>query len=279
MPQTRFDFGGDGPPLHIACANGFPPNTYIPLLRPLTDRFTVLSLPPRPLWTDPPPPDPSATWQHVADDLLAALDAHRLENVIGVGHSIGGVATMLAAIKEPGRFRGLVLLDPTIFPQRMLFLLKLIRMVGLNGRFPLAQRALRRRAHFKDDREAFKYWREKRLFAAWSDAALQHYVDGMLQPDGYGGVALTFAPEWEAHYFSTIYTDSWRMVPKLEGLLPLLLVRGTATNTFLEPAAKRFRKQVPSATYTEINGDHLFPQSKPGPTRAAIEGWLTTLDS
>lgn len=277
MPQTRYDFGGDGPPLHMAPANGFPPQTYIPLLRPLTGRFTVLSLPPRPLWTDPPPPDPSATWQQVADDLLAALDAHRLEGVIGVGHSIGGVATMLAAIKEPGRFRGIVLLDPTIFPPRYLWTFKLMRMVGLNGRFPLAQRALRRRANFADDREAFAYWRKKRLFTAWNDSTLQHYVDGMLQPDGHGGVELTFAPEWEAHYFSTIYTDSWRMAPKLEGLLPVLVVRGTNTNTFLEPAAKRLRRLVPSAMYAEIDGDHLFPQSVPGPTRAVIERWLATL--
>ncbi len=277
MPQTRYDFGGDGPPLHLAPANGFPPQTYISLLRPLIDRFTVLSLPPRPLWTDPPPPDPSATWQQVADDLLAALDAHKLENVIGVGHSIGGVATMLAAIKEPERFRGVALLDPTIFPPLPLLAFKLMRWVGLNGRFPLAQRALRRRAHFRDDREAFAYWRKKRLFAAWNDATLQRYVDGMLQPDGHGGVVLTFAPEWEAHYFSTIYTDSWRMVPKLEGVLPLLAVRGLHTNTFLEPAARRFRRLVPSATYAEIDGDHLFPQSKPGTTRAAIESWLATL--
>ena len=52
MPQPLYDFGGekDAPPTHIAVANGFPPETYIPLVRPLLEDYHVVSLPPRAMW-------------------------------------------------------------------------------------------------------------------------------------------------------------------------------------------------------------------------------------
>lgn len=275
MPQTRYDFGGNGRPLHMALANGFPPQTYAPLLNPLTDRYQALSFPPRPLWTDPPPAHTLRTWQQMADDLLSALDAHALTGVIGVGHSMGAVATLLAALESPQRFAALVLLDPTIFPPSAFWTLRLMRMVGLQGRFPLVNQALRRRAHFENEQAAFDYWRGKRLFKDWADDVLWLYVQGLTQPAPDGGIMLSWSPLWESRYYATIYTHTWRKLPQLEGRLPILVIRGTTTNTFLEPAAARFRRVVPSAHYAEIEGHgHLFPQSAPTQTHGILAAWL-----
>ena len=35
--------------------------------------------------------------------------------VIGVGHSIGAIVTLRAALRDPGKFRALVLIDPVLF--------------------------------------------------------------------------------------------------------------------------------------------------------------------
>jgi sigma-B regulation protein RsbQ len=48
-----------------------------------------------------------------ADDLLAVLDALDLPAVAVVGHSVSSVIGMLAAIREPERFAGLVMLGPS----------------------------------------------------------------------------------------------------------------------------------------------------------------------
>lgn len=278
MPQTHYDFGGTGSVMHMALANGFPPQTYIPLLQPFTDHYRVLSFPPRALWDNPPQPQSMSSWQDMADDILAALDAHGIDKVIGVGHSMGAVATMLAAIQAPERFRGIVLLDPTIFPPIALNVMAAMRLVGLESRFPLINKAMRRRAHFDSTESAFAYWRKKSLFADWDDAVLRHYVDGLTRPDA-NGVTLMWSPEWEARYYATIYTGSWRKVPKLRGLLPVLTIRGTTTNTFLSPAAERMRRVLPAMTYAEIEGHgHLFPQSAPEQTRTIMDDWLHTLD-
>jgi pimeloyl-ACP methyl ester carboxylesterase len=171
-----------------------------------------------------------------------------------------------------------VLLDPTIFPPRMLWTLKMMRWVGLEGSFPLVQKALRRRAHFEDAQEAFAYWRGKRLFADWDDETLWLYVHGLTQPNASGGLELTWSPAWEARYYATIYTESWRHIPRLNNLLPVLTVRATESNTFYEKAAALMRDKVPSMSYTELDGvGHLFPQSAPARTRTIIEDWLTTL--
>lgn len=280
MSQTLYEYGGEGTPIHIALANGFPPQTYQPLIKPLTDQYRGVCLLPRALWKYPPEPKTAPTWETMADDLLAGFDKHGLTGIIGMGHSMGAVATLLAAIKEPERFKAIVLLDPTIFPLRFTVMMKALRMLGIQTRIPFVRRALDRRSQFADANEAFHYWREKKLFKDWADQMLWLYVQGLTKASPQGGLELAWSPEWEAHYYSTMYTNSWRMLPKLEGLLPILTIRATESTTFFEDAAARMREIVPSMTYAEVEGHgHLFPQSAPNETREIIVDWLKTLDS
>lgn len=276
MPQTLYEYGGTGSIIHVAIANGFPPPTYKPLVQPLTSRYRVVSLPPRPLWSDPPPPESVNSWRSLADDLLAGLRQYNLTDVIAVGHSFGGVGSLVAITLEPSRFRGLVLLDPTIFTPFRLRLVALARLFGLMARYPLVQGALRRRAKFASVDEAYTYWRGKRLFKDWSDEVLRLYAESMTRPTPDGsGVELTWSPQWEAHYYSLFMTETWRYIRKLPKSLPVLAVRGGETETFLAPAAEKLRQVLPQAEYVEIAGHgHLFPQSAPDETRAAIENWL-----
>jgi pimeloyl-ACP methyl ester carboxylesterase len=279
LPYLLYEFGGDGPPINLAIANGFSPQTYRPLAGPLADRYRVVSLLPRALWTPPPPPGEFHTWRQMADDLLAGLREHEMRDVIAVGHSMGGVASMLAAIAEPERFRALILLDPTLLRPELLRLIAAMRALGQVSHFPLARGARRRRAQFASAAEAFAYWRDKPLFHNWSDAVLQLYVEGMTRPSANGaGVELAWPPEWEARYYETIVTDSWREVPKLRGLLPVLVIWGRETDTFTRVSARKFRRLVPEATVVDIPGHgHLFPQSAPDEARGIIEGWLASL--
>jgi pimeloyl-ACP methyl ester carboxylesterase len=276
MPQTLYEYGGSGSIMHVAVANGFPPQTYSPLVQPLTSRYRVISLPPRPLWTDPPPPESVKSWRSLADDLLAGLHQYVLTDVIAIGHSFGGVGSLIAATVEPSRFRGLVLLDPTLFTPSRLRLVAIARRFGLMARYPLVQGALRRRANFASVDEAYAYWRSKRLFSNWSDETLHLYAESMTHPSPNGsGVELTWSPQWEAHYYSLFMTETWRYIRKLPKSLPVLVMRGSDSDTFLAPAAEALCAALPQAEYVAIAGHgHLFPQSAPDQTRAAIEGWL-----
>lgn len=281
MPQPLIDLGGqpDMPVMHVAVANGFPPQTYIPLLRPFMERHRILSLPPRALWGDEVPPEGYHDWWMLADDLLAGFDKFQLEDVIAVGHSFGAIGSLLAVIKEPQRFKALILLDPTILMPNILSMIQQAWEQDLIEQMPLVQGAKRRRREFDSVDDAFDRFRDKRLFEHWSDEVLRLYVEHGTQPQTDGdGVTLAWSAEWEAFYFSTVQQTIWEDLPNMDGLVPTLFVRGGASDTFVPEAEVRVKTLAPSATYTIVDGHgHLFPQSAPQQSAALIAEFVSRL--
>ena len=279
MAQPIYEFGGSGTVMHIALANGFPPESYKPLLQPFTARYRVVCLPPRPLWPEAHDPKKFGSWRDMGADLLAGLRHYELTDIVGVGHSMGGVATMLAAIAEPQRFRALVLLDPVFMSPSRSRGIRLMQWLGQAKRIPLAKGALNRRRQWRDIDEAFDYFRGKRLFADWADETLRLYTAGITKPSANGaGIELAWSPEWEAQYYMNIFSDSWREVPKLRNLLPVLIIRGGSSDTLAADVSARLARVGSNITIAELPGHgHLFPQSAPDATRRIIEDWLATL--
>ena len=238
------EFGGDGPVVHLAHANGFPPGAYRALAETLTGSHRVVALPSRPLWPGSRPTS-APTWRPLADDLVAGLESLGLSGVVGVGHSLGGVLTLWAAIDRPDLFRAVVLIDPVLLPPAWLRGLRLLRLLGLGHRQPLVQGALRRRRTWPNRRACFEHYRDKPLFARWSDEVLGEYVRAGTQPRLDGGVELAYPPEWEAHIFATTPLGIWRDVPRLHA--PALVIRGEHSETFVPQAQARLARLLPRA--------------------------------
>lgn len=274
MSQTLYHFGGEGDALHIALANGFPPQTYTPLLAPMTSAYEVFSYVPRALWEPAPDPQTAPNWQVMGQDILRGLSER--EGVIAIGHSMGGVGTLIAAASDPARFRAVILLDPVILPPWVHRAVAIARPLGFFRRNHMVKGALNRKAHFASPEEAFAYWRNKALFRDWSDEVLEHYVDGLLVQKSPGDpYHLRWSPAWEAHYFGTFETTTWHWLRKLKDQMPILVIRGGTSRTFLQVAANRVSQTLPNVTLATIPGHgHLFPQSAPEQTRQEIETWL-----
>lgn len=277
LMQPIYDFGGEGQLLHFAVANGFPPETYIPLLRPFTARYHVFSLPPRALWPGEAPPQHKAQWNDtLAVDLLNGLREHGFREVIGMGHSFGAVATLLAAIAEPERFKAIILLDPTILPPDAME--KLAEGDPRNDDIGhlMAERAEKRQAHFPSVDEAYAYFKGKRLFADWPDETLRLYAESLRPSENDDGYTLAWPREWEAYYFRAFYTGTWQHIPALAQInRPILVLRGGSSDTFQPAAAAHMQSILPQAGYQEISGHgHLFPHSAPEATAAVIADWL-----
>jgi pimeloyl-ACP methyl ester carboxylesterase len=276
--QPIYTFGGAGPVMHLAVANGFPPAVYAPLLQPFTVNYGVICLPPRALWPGQQPPAELHDWQMIADDLLAGLWEYDLSNVIAVGHSFGGIASLLAVIAEPGRFRALCLLDPTILPPHTMDYMAQMQASGDMSSFPLMQAALRRRRRFDNAQTLYDYCKSKMLFADWPDETIRLYAEFGTRLAADGSVELSWSPEWEAYYFSTLYTRTWDELPKLPPNFPVLVVRGADSDTFLPEDYDQVRRLLPGATCHEIPGHgHLFPQTAPDETRHIMADWLAAL--
>ena len=271
------DFGGQGTLLHLAHANGFPPGTYRPLIDHLRDHHQVVALTSRPLWPGS-RPESAPSWHPLADDLIRGLNALGMQSILGVGHSIGGVLTMWAAVRRPDLFRAVVLIDPVILPPATLALLRLMRAVGLEGRQPLVRGALRRRRTWPNRHACFEHYREKAFFSRWSDGSLWAYVEAGTRPTADGQVELTYPPESEAHIFATSPVDVWQAVPELQ--VPTLVVRGRETNTFRAASHRRFARLAPNARFSVIpEAGHLVPMERPEETAEAIRRFLARLRS
>ena len=287
---TRFlvDLGGEGPVIHLAHANGFPPATYEPLAAQLRSDYHLIGLPARPLWPGS-RPESAPTWQPMAGDLIEALDGLARSRaislpIIGVGHSLGGVLTLWAAIRRPDLFQAVILIDPVILPPRQLRVLRLMHLVshlsggliGLHRHLPLVQATLRRRRTWPSRRACRDHLAAKPFFAGWPTASLDAYVDSGTRERPDGQVELIYAPEWEAHIFATTPTDIWRYVPQLHS--PVLAIRGERSPTFPAGSLARLARLLPQArTLTIADSDHMVPLERPVETAEAIRSFVGAL--
>ena len=263
-PMIPFhDFGGSGPLLHFAHANAYPPGCYRQFLEPLTSQYHVLAAELRPLW---PGSDPAelTRWELIADDLINFFDQQNLRGVLGVGHSLGGVATMLAAVKRPELFRALVLIEPVLLPPAML---EAAKEATLEQRmqFPLVQSAVRRRDQWASVEDVFARYRPKSVFAGLSDEVLWDFVRAGTRPcdpaDPSQGVTLAYPKLWEAQIYATL-PQVWEPLPQVTQ--PLLGIRAAQSNTLFPEAWQLWQKKLPYATYIELpDTSHLLPLEKP----------------
>lgn len=264
MKTSFVEYGGSGMPLHFLHANGYPFYCYEPLLDLLKENQHVFGMLLRPLWEDAKPEDVK-NWNIFSDDLLRFLSDYKSDPVIGVGHSIGAVVTLRAALRNPGKFKALVLIEPVLFPPRRMILWNFIRAIGLGYRLhPRIAGALKRRRIFDSRDLIFRGYRNREVFRYMSDKALHAYIDGMTGPTPDGKFELLFSPEWEARVYYTGLRDFdiWRDLSKLE--VPTLFIRAAETDTFLEDAARLVKQKQPKAKIETLqNSTHLLPLERP----------------
>lgn len=274
------DFGGRGPVLHFSHPNAYTPGSFRRFLLPFTRHFHVLAAHHRPLWylapgyagVDRPEDYIDWDWDSIAGDLLRFLDQQRLEGIVAVGHSLGAVATLMAARREPERFRALVLIEPVFLPPRILERVRAHPEAAAERPFVIG--ALRRRDRWPNREAAFARFREKEAFARWSDEVLWDYVnDGLHDDPASGEVVLSFPKAWEARFYSRPPTNVWEELPDLTH--PTLAVRATESDTLFPESWALWQNVQPNATFVELEGvGHMLTAEAPEDTAAVVLHWL-----
>jgi pimeloyl-ACP methyl ester carboxylesterase len=264
------DFGGTGPILHFAHPNAYPPACFEALLKPLTENYHVIAMQQRPFWPDSKLLD-ITNWQIFADDLAKFLSQQGCEQVIGVGHSLGAVATMKAAYQHPQLFRALVLIEPVFLEPQILDLLAQNPQI-MEGQ-PMVQKARKRRATWPDRRTAFDHYRAKSVFKRWPDEALWSYVNEGLSETGDGDLTLAFSREWEAQIYSSSPGPVWDEIPQVSQ--PTLAIRAAESDTLSLKAWRLWQVLQPDAAFIEIpDAGHMVPMERPYEVLRAIDDFL-----
>lgn len=256
------EIGGRGPRVLFAHANGYPPGAYRRLLAGLGRHYHVQAMLARPLW-DGARPEALETWQPLVDDVLQFVDEREAGGWLGVGHSLGAVVLTAAALRRPGLFEALALIEPVFIRPAVLRLFGVLQRLGLAARVhPLVPGARRRRQVFDSSAAMFARYRRTPVFARLDDDALRDYVAAASEPRSEGGVRLRYTPAWEARIYETGPLNLWGQLHRLQP--PLLAIRGADTDTFSHAGVRALRRRLPSARVVEVPGTgHLAPLEKP----------------
>ncbi len=276
------DWSGPGPAAHIAHANGFPPSAYRRFagcmkaggVRPLSMFF-------RPLWPGEEIPE-GFCWDLFADDLTAFLEARSSAPAVAVGHSLGGAVSVIAAARRPDLFSAVVCIDPVIVPPWLSVVWRLACSLGLSDGFRLSRMALKRRTHWESREQVLETYGGKYPFDRWAPGVLEDYLaDGLREANDSvhpaGGVELAYSTAWEAKVFSTYASGLWKeSISRLT--MPILVVRGEKSDTFLPAAFARMRRVLPHGRFIEVEGaDHFLPMTHPEKTARLVLDFLGDL--
>jgi len=268
------DFGGNGPILHFAHANAYPPACYRQFISPFLAHYRVPAICHRPLWPGSNPADLQGDWDIIADDLITFLTQQGWENVIGMGHSLGAVATLYAAVKRPSLFRALILIEPVFLPPQVLQVAAAYPERA--AELPLVLSARRRRHRWPSRQAAFDRFRQKQIFARWSDEALWDYVNEGLREDG-DEVILAFPREWEARIYANPPQAVWDTLPQVTQ--PTLGLRAAETDTIFPDAWQLWQAKQPQAAFRQMEGvGHMLTMERPLATAETILDWLQTIE-
>lgn len=249
--------------LFFAHGNGFCGRVYQPLHELLAQKYDLLML-------DIPghgqtPESEFVGWNQTAehlwqsiklsDDFIAGRDLH------AVGHSLGGMLSMLAASEHPETFKSMVMLDPIMFPPPLFFFMHVVHRLGLTSVFhPFVKPTLRRRDGWPDKQQAFSYFHNRKIFKGWTDEALDSYVQHALKQNG-DEVRLCCRPELEARWFGTLPRQLWPSIKKLS--VPVTIFMGQETYPFSLRAGRHAQKHNSSINYSVVPGGHCFMQEYP----------------
>lgn len=266
-----FDFGGKGEMLHLAHANGFPPGAYNRLIEELRKNNRVLGMKARPLW---PNSDHASfkTWNTAADDLIRFLDKQKLSNIIGVGHSFGANATVMAATKRPELFSKLILIEPVVLPSWMYLATAFSPKWIVDRYHPVVKKTLERVDSWTSREVAFTQFRSKKVFEKMSDKALWDYVNSVTEKTADEKFVLSYSKWWEAQIYSTI-TNPWKDLGALDH--PFLAFRGETSDTISTEVWDKWKKLNNKGKFVEMNGaGHLVPVEQPSEVAAVIFEFL-----
>jgi len=276
MAIPFIDFGGSGKELLFLHANGYPPECYHPLLSHLAETHHVTAMLQRPLWPDS-DPDEIKDWLPLTDDLFHYMAAHHPDPLVCVGHSMGGTALLRAALREPERFKAIVLLDPVLLPPFVVFFWNVMRKLKIGEQWhPFLKAARKRRQQFDDLERLYQGYRRKSVFKYIDDEALRAYVEGIACPMEGGGYQLCYSAKWEVHIYKiSIWRDMdiWRGLPMFE--LPTLIIRGAETDTFWERTGKLVKRKQPKIQVEALEkSTHLLALERPNAIANRIQSFF-----
>ncbi len=265
------------PVIHFAHANGMPSAVYQAFFEKLAEFFTIEYV--AMLGTDPSYPVDDH-WQRLTQQIIDSVERtcldHGVEQVVAVGHSLGGLCTLQALYRAPKRFSQAVLMDPPWVYGKISLLWHIAK---TTDRLPLMKHRLmdklspagvskNRRDVWDSREEAYDKLRHKGFFKAFDERSFQGYIQHGLHERADGKVTLAIPKASEVAVFRTNPSWYW-LTPNKAPKPPVTLIIGE-DSIFLK---RRFPQQIKARLgipYETHEGGHMFPLEHPESVSAQV---------
>lgn len=259
------------PKLHFAHANSYPAGVYRQYFDLLAPEFDIDALD---MHAHDPAYPVTDGWPHLLQEYIRTLETRYDEPVILVGHSLGGMLSLMLARARPDLARCVVLLDaPVVAGWRAQFW-RMIKQTSLADRYSPANASARRRDVWPDAQAAHRHFAAKSIFAAWAPGVLDDYMAAGLKPHP-DGVQLRFGRAIE----TAVYRNLPHHVGSLAGRdypVPIGFIGGVDSRETRQSGLEHTRALV-GQHFRLLPGGHLFPMESPSLAARATREMIAEL--
>ena len=217
----------------------------------------------------------TSNWPHLRDQLIAFIDAEVGGPAWLVGHSLGGILSVLAASKRPDLARGVVLLDSPIIAGWRAHSLQVAKATGLMPRITPSRVSRSRRQAWPSLAAVREHFAKKAAFARWDPSVLEDYVKGGFVRRG-GQTVLAFDREVESRIYDTLPHHMQRVLRRHPLRCPLAFIGGQQSAESRQAGVEATRR-LAGERFVWTEGTHLFPMEQPDATATEVLRLLSTM--
>ena len=207
-------------------------------------------------------------WPRLRDQLIDFIDDRRLGPAVLVGHSLGGLVSLMAACRRPDLARALVMLDSPVITGWRAHSLHMAKRTRLIARVSPGRVSRRRRTEWPTRDAVRAHFAAKSVFARWDARMLETYVQaGFEERDG--RCVLAFDRAIETQIYDTLPHHLAGVLRRHPPRCPVGFIAGTRSEEMRKVGVAASR-QLAGPRFAWFEGGHLFPMEKPDETAARV---------
>lgn len=207
-------------------------------------------------------------WPHLRDQLIAFIETEVRGPALLVGHSLGGILSVIVAAERPDLARGVLLLDAPLIAGWRAQGLRMAKASGLARRLTPSHIARGRRQQWPSREAVGAHFARKAAFARWDPRVLADYVAAGFVQRG-SDVALAFERDIEARIYETLPHHIGPLLARRPLRGPLGFIGGRQSRE-LRQAGLATTQRLAGDFFEWTDGTHLFPMEHPDRTAALV---------